>query len=738
MRRLLWLTLGFGLGCLVGCFLPQGWNILFWCAFSLTAAAGAAVRWWKPARIPAWLLLGLAFGSLWFGLFDTIRLQPLHRLDGVQSIFTVTVTSEPEKTQYGWVSDGKLTLAGKTRDVRLYLDEDCCPSLGEKLRGEFRLWCTAPGGSRATSFYQGKRVFLLAYQQGDLIASAGENTPMLFAARFAGKLKRILEAAFPEDAAPFAKALLLGDTTDLGYRVDTALKNSGIRHVVSVSGLHVTMIYAVISTLLGKKRVLTALVCLPVMAFFAAMTGFSPSVVRACTMVCLMILAQLFLKEYDAPTALAASCLVMLISNPFVILSAGFQLSVACVVGIQLFSDSIRERICAALRGGRKKNTRWEKWLSSGLAITLSTMSMVVPLSAWYFGTVSLSGLLTNLLTQWLITVLFCGILITGLLGLVWSGGAAVLGWLLAWPIRLVLWVAGTIAALPFSVVYTQSPYITLWLLFVYILLGVLIARKGKDILRTLCYGILGLCLALSISWLEPKLDHCRVTVLDVGQGQCILLQSEGKNWLVDCGGDRADTTANKAAALLLQQGITRLDGVILTHFDADHSNGLDALLSRVDTELLFLPAMVNDFTVPPTEGEVLWVDQELEVSWGTTIIRIYPPFYSGYSNENSLCILFDTEKCDILITGDRSGFGERMLLRNAALPKVDVLIAGHHGASDSAEAELLTAVRPETVLISVGENYYGHPSPALLARLEDFGCTVYRTDLQGTIIYRR
>ena len=78
------------------------------------------------------------------------------------------------------------------------------------------------------------------------------------------------------------------------------------------------------------------------------------------------------------------------------------------------------------------------------------------------------------------------------------------------------------------------------------------------------------------------------------------------------------------------------------------------------------------------------------------------------------------------------------MLLRNAALPKVDVLIAGHHGASDSTEAELLTAVRPETVLISVGENYYGHPSPALLARLEDFGCTVYRTDLQGTIIYRR
>ena len=97
------------------------------------------------------------------------------------------------------------------------------------------------------------------------------------------------------------------------------------------------------------------------------------------------------------------------------------------------------------------------------------------------------------------------------------------------------------------------------------------------------------------------------------------------------------------------------------------------------------------------------------------------------------------TEKCDILITGDRNGFGERSLLRNAEIPEADILVAGHHGARSSTCQELLEAVKPEIVCISAGEgNPYGHPAPELLKRLTDFGCTVYRTDQNGTITIRR
>jgi hypothetical protein len=137
--------------------------------------------------------------------------------------------------------------------------------------------------------------------------------------------------------------------------------------------------------------------------------------------------------------------------------------------------------------------------------------------------------------------------------------------------------------------------------------------------------------------------------------------------------------------------------------------------------------------------GEVLRGDESLQICWEDAKISVYSSWNTETSNESSLCVLFQTQKCAILITGDRSGFGERMLLRSFSLPDVDILVAGHHGSVYSTTEDLLDAVTPETVLISVSEdNNYGHPAPELLQRLEARGCTVYRTDEHGTITLRR
>ena len=134
-----------------------------------------------------------------------------------------------------------------------------------------------------------------------------------------------------------------------------------------------------------------------------------------------------------------------------------------------------------------------------------------------------------------------------------------------------------------------------------------------------------------------------------------------------------------------------------------------------------------------------MYAQDNLILTAGDTKIHIFASNLLGNANENSLCILFDTKNCDILVTGDRNGFGERMLLRNADLPDVDVLIAGHHGSKNATCEALLEAVKPEIVCISAGRNnFFGHPAPEVLARLENYGCTVYRTDLHGDIIIRR
>jgi len=236
-------------------------------------------------------------------------------------------------------------------------------------------------------------------------------------------------------------------------------------------------------------------------------------------------------------------------------------------------------------------------------------------------------------------------------------------------------------------------------------------------------------------------LDPYRMTVLDVGQGQAILLQSSGKSYLVDCGGNYGDGAADIAAETLLSQGIDRLDGIILTHLDDDHTNGLPNLLTRIDADVVFLPDVENaaEFAQQIPGSSVLEaVSEDTFISYDNTIITIFPPMTRESDNENSMCILFQCGNCDILITGDRSQIGERILLANYDLPKLDVLIVGHHGSKTSTGTVLLEALRPKYAMISAGENNsYGHPSQVVLERLEEFGCVVYRTDQNGTIVYR-
>ena len=637
------------------------------------------------------------------------------------------------ETNYGSAVDGVLEMGGKPYQIRIYLNETAEIVPGDTIKGTFRFRVTTPDGAEEATYHPGKGIFLLGYQRGDVTIETGEDTPWwCYPGILRQQIKTVLHGSFPEDVFPFAKALLLGDSYDLDYATDTAFQISGIRHIIAVSGLHISILYSLISFLTARKRWLTALVGFPTLLLFAAVAGFTPSVTRACIMVGLMMLAMLVGREYDPPTELAFACLVMLGVNPLVITSVSFQLSVGCVTGILLFNGKINSWLTSKW----KRKGRLKTWFCSSISVTLSAMSLTTPLCAYYFGMVSLVGVVTNLLTLWVVNLIFNGIIVVCLLSLLSVKLASGLGWLLAWPIRYVLVTAKTLAALPLAAVYTQSVYIVAWLVFCYVLLTVFLVSRNRRPGVLGCCAALGLCIALLASWVEPMLDDTRLTVLDVGQGQCILFQSEGKNYLIDCGGDSDTEAADLAAETLLSQGVSRLDGIIVTHWDRDHAGAVENLLTRLETDLLFLPGGEGASSIP---AEKVFVEQDLEVTFGDTKITIFAPSFSFSDNESSLCVLLQTEKCAILITGDRSGFGERMLLRHTALPDVDVLIAGHHGSKNSTSVELLQAVTPETVIISVGEgNPYGHPAPELLQRLQDFGCTVYRTDLNGSITYRR
>lgn len=749
MRRLMWFSVGFAAACILCVYLlPQSWLLcsgIAVCALSLLLLFLLRDKKCKWTGI---LCLGLGIGLGWYLLYDCVYLATARALDGVTLPVTVEAKDYSFETNYGVAVDGSLAVEGKRYTVRLYVNQKTPLSPGDTISGNYRFRYTALGGMQEATHHSGKGMLLLAYPSGNQdITHASEKAARYFPAYLRRSLLDKVDLIFPEDAAPFVKALLLSDTSDLDYKTNTSLMLSGIRHVAAVSGLHVSILFSMVYFVTGKRRIATTIIGIPVLLVFAAMAGFSASVIRACVMQLLILLAMTLKQEYDPPTALSFAVLTMLAVNPLTVTSAGFQLSVVSVAGIFLFSGRISSWLLAEKRLGRFKGNNWKAKLaqkfSASVCVSLSALVTTTPLCAWYFGNVSLVSVITNLLCLWVITLLFCGAIAACILSFVFVPLGNAVAWIFAWAVRYVLAVSKLLAAFPLSAVYTESVYIIAWLVFCYVLLIVFILVKNKRPLALFCCTAIGLFVAILASWTEPLLDNYRVTVLDVGQGQCVLLQSEGRTYMVDCGGEHDETTADSAASVLISQGVYSLDGLILTHYDKDHVGAAAYLMDRVNVELLILPEgkdaqnwdtrLLSSFYGTPIRAA-----DDLTIRWGNTQITVFSSEDTSSSNESSLCVLFQTEKCDILITGDRSIEGEKALLNANRIPRLDALIIGHHGSGYSTGYQILNATRPRTAVISVGEgNAYGHPSEEVLNRLIQYGCIIRRTDIEGTVILR-
>lgn len=747
MRKLMWFAIGFAAACAVGIYGFCGNWLLLLCLpfFAFTGLCFASKR--KFAQTLRFLFLGCGIAFLWVWLYHGFFLADAAKFDSQKIESTVQITDYSEPTDWGIAAEGKVNLDGKTYRIRIYSADMQNLSPGDLVEGELKLSATFMDHSDL-SYYGANGIDLVGNVTRLSSVSSVERLPVsCYPAVLRREIQTVLKHTFPLDTLAFAKALLLGDRSDLDYSTLSALSVSGVRHVVAVSGLHVSILFSLVFMIFGYRRVATPVVGGILLLIFAAVTGFTPSVVRAGIMHGLMLGALAFQKEYDPPTALSFAVVSMLAVNPLVITSVGFQLSVGCLVGIFLFSEPIRQFIlsdkCLGAAKPKTLSGKLKHWIAGSVSMTISTWITTTPLCAFYFGTISLIGVLTNLLTLWIIMLIFWGILIVCLLGCIYLPLGQGFAWLLSWPIRLVLGIVRLFASFPMAAVYTKSAYIVAWLAFCYVIFLTYLLIKQKNPWFLILCVTLSLVFSIGASWLEPRQDHFRFTMLDVGQGQSILLQNQGKCYLVDCGGDLEESAADAAVQTLLSQGITELDGVIVTHYDNDHAAAVSYVLSRVPARRLYLPD-IPDSGNNRTELEriagdaVTWITPESSVVVDDSGITIYTTQLQKSDNENSMCVLFQPGNCDILITGDRGNSGEKALLNAVDLPDLEVLVVGHHGAKGVASLELLTETHPETALISVSkDNLYGHPAQDVLERLDLFGCTVLCTDQEGTITIR-
>lgn len=694
--------------------------------------------WAKRCRIAA---LALAFGLLWSFAYERFNIRPMKQFCGENVSVTAEVSGYPEETDYGCRVETKLD--GHT--MLLYLDAD---GLTLKPGDIVTLEAEVIDASTLNETYLANDISLLAFQNSEAEVDRAGSVPLKYLpVQFAETFRRHIRRLFPDDTEGFVLALLTGDKSGLSYRLTTQLSTVGLSHVMAVSGLHISLLVGLIMTVFRRKR-FAAFICIGAVVFFAAMLGFPPSVVRAMLMNIVLLMAPIFRRENDPPTSLGLALMVALFLNPWALASLSLQLSYLAVVGILLFSRKLtlwQERHFSVRETGRITRLlgRLLRWAQKTVAVTLGATGLTVPLALIRFGSTSLIAPIANLLLLWMISYVFFLTFPTLLLGIITPIGT-LLAWLLSWPIRLIVRLIGLLASVPFAAMYAENIYLLAWLLAAYAMFALfLLCKRRRRVWPLVASVVSTLLCALIFTLLDQPSGS--FTMFDVGQGQCLLLQSGDFTVMIDCGGDSGDENGERVARSLLSSGQTTLDALILTHYDEDHTCGIDQLFSRIEVQYLFLPDISDDsgrrfeiLALAEHYGTtVCYVTEEMTLSSDGASVQLIAPTGDGEANDG-LCVLLSFGSCDILVTGDMDIEAEYRLVAEYDLPDLEILVAGHHGSKYATSALLLRNTTPEVVLISVGENSYGHPTQETLARIEAVSATVYRTDLCGDITITR
>lgn len=694
----------------------------------------------KRCRIAAF---GLAFGLVWAWGYDQYFFMPDALPTGQPQTFTGRVLESPSAARKGCT----VVLKIKRDRVRLWLDAQ--PEeleIGDQVKvwAELQPICE---DNESALFDQAKGISYAGYQQGELQIRRPESLPLeSYPVYWGAKLRQRIREIFPEDVSGFLCALVTGDKNGLSYELSNAMSLTGISHVVAVSGMHISLLMGVVYTLCSRKRRLAAILSIGAMVLFAAVVGFPPSVNRAVTMNALVLLAPLFHREEDIPTSLGLALMLILMVRPTAIASVSLQLSFLATVGIYTLTPQMNQWFLRKTGKARINRCPVLRRVVQGAAVALSAsfgaMATTAPVSAAYFGLVSVITPVTNLLAGAVINLAFTLTLpVVALSYLPLLGQAGI--WVVTRLIRYVLFVVELLARLPHSAVYTQSSFILPWLGAAYVMLTLFIFRRDRKPRVIAAALVVTLIAGVAVS--SGRRAFASVTVLDVGQGQCVLLQCGDQVALVDCGGDRGQRSGEDTVRKLLARGIYQVDYLILTHFDTDHVCGTEQLMSRMNVGGLYVADVgqnsANRANILKAAREenipVTVLSMDLQMEFGGGILKLFVPLDKKSSNA-SLSALMSVEEYDILVTGDMDAGDEIRLVKTRSLPDLEVLVAGHHGSKYSTGEVLLKETAPDVVIISVGENSYGHPAQSVLDRITAWGGKVYRTDLDGDITISR
>ena len=728
----------------------DGWQLYAAGALALASLLWALLGRGTPhLRRVLLVLLPLMVSLLYFSAYRALVRQPVQALCGGEHDFSAAVCDWPEATERG--AKVTIRLHGLLGAKAVYYGDDDLLSLrpGDALSGTAWWNDVAAIGDGDLRQFSSRGVYALLYDRDTLTVQPAPDMPLGYAPQYAAKALRDKLAQLWDDPSVlgFLNAELTGDKSLLPESDYVAMQETGLAHIFAVSGLHCAFLVTLLSLLIPPthRRTLCA-VASAVLVFYMLLTGLSPSVARACVMQLFLLSAPLFRRGSDPLTSLAAALTVILLVNPYAVGSVSLQLSFAATLGMVLLAGRLYKSFTGWYRGRNRAVRAALSFLAANLAATLGALVFTAPLTAYYFNILSLVAPLAGLLAVPAAGYAFMSAFVSALLGLVWTPLGHLAGYVPLLLVKYILWVAHLLLAVPYHAVYFTNVYLRVWLLYVYTaFLGCAVTPDGKRkyaLASALTVLTLAACLWLNSRW--QQYGAFRAAVLDVGQGESVALCSGSEAALVDCGSSNSYVDAGSVAADALQSaGIRRLSAVIVTHYHADHTNGLTEVLTRLPVDTLYLPDIEDEYGVRDRlvslaahqGADVVFVTEPTRIALGEAVLTVYPPLLTtGDLNEQGLTALATAGDFDLLITGDMAGQTEQLLAQTYPLPDVEVLVVSHHGSRYSSDESFLRAITPDNAVISVGDNRYGHPAEETLRRLQAVGATVWRTDQQGSI----
>lgn len=625
-----------------------------------------------------------------------------------------------------------------------------------------------PGSFDQKNYYRAQGIYCLYYADTyQLVKRPGFSLPTV-AYLIKIQLDRIYQMIFDKEEAALLKAMVLGDKSDLTEETKKLYEENGVAHLLAVSGLHISIVGGRIYRFLRKCKRSYGFSCMAammVLAFYGIMTGFGTSVLRAFLMFLIFLGAEYWGRDYDMISSMSLAGILMLLEHPYRICEGGFLISFSAIFAIGMVLPFMEDIVELQEERRRREghilieNKIYIKIRSQFLA-SLGLYAITTPIIMLFFFENTPYCVILNPIILPLMPVLMILSIMTGIFGLL-AKYTTVFFYRIcivtSWPVSLILkgykGLFSICRHLPGALLVTGCPSV-LKILGIYLLEALILyccyRGYGKGAFVT------SICLMVLFIY-QPK--DMRIIMLDVGQGQCILVESpEGYTALIDAGStSEKNVWEFTIKPALSYYGIRKIDYMIVSHTDEDHVSAVRQMLEE-DYPVGYLitasmkgatfvdllddtwdQADLELFCQAKEKGvDIALMDKGDQLHLGSVILSCVYPYQgikAGDKNDRSLVLALEYQGFRALFMGDLTSLYEESVSSQRPGP-IQLLIVGHHGSKYSTSSEFLQKMKPAHAWISVGrKNFYGHPHSETISRLEKADCQICRTDQDGGMI---